>query len=221
MDVSELQELTQKRILLEGPSGYGKTYTSCQVALGVLEAGGSVMYVDTETEGSGTILNVMRDQGHDDEVIEDLEYQRVDDYDGMKNAIERASGFDLMVFDTLDHKHSYVLKAVADAKRDNDADWNEYPQIYGEEKEVMRAMGSIGTNVVATIDPESGSDSKPKGAQTNIRGYFTAVVEMRKPAEDEWGHKVIAWMDHPEWIGKKHPKFPQPAIDEVIEYSEV
>lgn len=217
MDIQELREKTQKRYLFKGKSGRGKTLQSCRVALKILSAGGEVLYVDTESEGSATMLNVIEDENYPDDVVEGLDYTRTEGYSDLMESISNAEDYNLLVLDTLDHKHSYVLKEVADAKRDNGADWNEYPQIYGEEKEMMRSLGSISTNLIATLDPESGSSDKPKGAQTNIEGYFTTVVELRKQGEQEWGHKIINWLGHSEWIGKQHPKFPDPVVGEIKE----
>lgn len=183
----------------------------------VLQEGGDVLYVDTETEGSGTILHLIDKEDYPEDIVENLEYVRTEGYSDLIKRIEESEDYDLLVIDTLDHKHSYVLKEVANAKRDSGADWNEYPQIYGEEKEVMRMLGEVNTNILATVDPESGSSDKPKGAQTNIQGYFTSVTELRKKGEQEWSHKIINWMGRSEWIGKKHPEFPEVIAGEFIE----
>lgn len=191
--------------------------TCCEVALKVLDEGGSVLYADTEAEGSATMLNLIEGGGWDESIVEGMEYRRVEGYDDLMKTIGMAGDYDLFILDTLDHKHSYVLKEVADAKRDNDADWNEYPQIYGEEKEIMRSLVDVDSNIIATMDPESGSKDKPKGAQTNIRGYFTAVVEMKKSGEQEWSHKIINWLGRSDWIGKKHPELRDQMADSIME----
>lgn len=217
MEIQELKQHANKRILLEGPSGRGKTYRCSKVVLEILGEGGTVLYADTEAEGSSTILNLIEEDGHDESIVEDLEYVSVEDYDGLLKVIEMAANYDLLILDTLDHKHSYVLKEVADAKRDGDADWNEYPQIYGEEKEIMRSLVDCKTNVIATLDDESGSRDKPKGAQTNIRGYFTAVVEMKKSGEQEWTHKIVNWLGKSDWVGKKHPELHDRMVSAIME----
>lgn len=215
MEYSDLLQQSKLKVLLEGKSGRGKTLTACKVGLELLDSGHTVLYLDTEAEGSETLVNLIDQGEYDEGVVENLDYVRCDDYNSLNEHLAKAGGYDLMVVDTLDHKHSYVLKAVTDAKRDADADWNEYAQIYSEEKELMNNLGDPDTNIIATLDPDSGKSDKPKGAQTNIRGYFSAVVEMRKQGEGDWGHKILNWVGKSDWIGKAHPHFPEPIVDEV------
>lgn len=217
MNFEELKKQSNLKVLFEAPSGYGKTYSTAKVVLELLDSGREVLYIDTEAEGSETLVNLIEDGEYDEEVVERLDYVRAEDYDELTEAIEQGGKYDLMVVDTLDHKHSYVLKAVAGAKRDSDADWHEYPQIYSEEKELMNLLGDPETNVIATLDPDSGKRDKPKGAQTNIRGYFSAVIELRKQGDGEWEHKILNWVGKSNWIGKKHPNFPQVVADEIKE----
>ncbi len=215
MEFDELKKQSNLKVLFEAPSGFGKTYSTAKVVLELLADDKEVLYIDTEAEGSETLVNLIEDSEYDEGVVKNLAYVRAEDYDKLIDAVERGGKYDLMVVDTLDHKHSYVLKAVAGAKRDSDADWNEYPQIYSEEKELMNILGDPDTNVIATLDPESGKRDKPKGAQTNIRGYFSAVIELRKQGDGEWGHKILNWVGKSDWIGKKHPEFPQVVADEI------
>lgn len=217
MEFSELKKKSNLKVLLEGQSGSGKTLSASKVALEVMESQGDVLYLDTEAEGSETMVNLIEDGDYSEDVVQNLTYERVESHSDFKDNLSRMGDYDLIVLDTLDHKHSFVLKAIADAKRDGDADWNEYPQIYGEEKELMRMVGDPESNIVATLDPNSGSDDKPKGAQTNIGGYFSAVIETRKKGDGEWGHKITNWVGKSDWIGKAHPHFPKVVADEMTE----
>lgn len=217
MDFQELKKQSNLKVLFQGPSGFGKTHSTCKVVLELLDDGKEVLYIDTESEGSETLINLIEGGEYDESVVEGLDYVRADDYDTLTEAINKGGDYDLMVVDTLDHKHSYVLKAVAGAKRDSDADWNEYPQIYSEEKELMNILGDPETNVIATLDPNSGKADKPKGAQTNIQGYFSAVVELRKQGDGDWGHKILNWVGKSDWIGKAHPEFPEVVAEEIKE----
>lgn len=217
MKYDELKKKSKIKVIFQGPSGSGKTLASSKVALEVMKEGGEVLYIDTEAEGSETIVNLIEDGEYSEDIVERLEYIRPDDYDEVTEVLERASGYDLMVFDTLDHKHTYVLKAVTDAKRDAGADWNEYAQIYSEEKELMNTLGDPDTNIVATLDPESGKSDKPKGAQTNILGYFSAVVELRKKGSGEWSHKVLNWVGKSHVIGNAIPDMPEAIASEINE----
>jgi hypothetical protein len=202
MDIGELKKQTSLKVLSRGKSGTGKTRLASLVALGVLEEGYSVLYIDTETEGATNMVTLIDKEGYDDDVVENLTYLQVSNYEGMKSSLNNAEDYDLVVFDTLDHKHSFVLKAVTDAKRDADADWNEYPQIYSEEKEFMTDISNVNTNVLATIDPESGKSSKPKGTQVNIHGYFSVVVDLYRDG-DSWSHKIDNWIGRSDLIGKE------------------
>jgi len=217
MQFEELKKQSNLKVLYEAPSGFGKTYSTAKVVLKLLSKGKEVLYIDTEAEGSETLINLIEDGDWEESVVEGLDYVRAENYNTLTEAISRGGEYDLMVVDTLDHKHSYVLKAVAGAKRDSDADWNEYPQIYSEEKELMSMLGDPDTNVIATLDPDSGKRDKPKGAQTNIRGYFSAVIELRKQGDGEWGHKIMNWVGKSSWIGKAHPEFPEVVADEILD----
>ncbi len=202
MDIEELRERSNRKVLLRGKSGRGKTRQSSLVALEVLDEGGEVLFIDTESEGATTILGLIDEMDYSEDLVDNLEYERVESYEDMKSSLNNASDFDVVVFDTLDHKHSYVLKAVTDAKTKAEADWNEYPQIYSKEKEFMDDLRKMDTNLVATIDPESGKSNKPKGTQVNIQGYFTIVVDLYRDGSD-WSHKVENWIGRSELIGKQ------------------
>jgi len=217
MQFEELKKQSNLKVIFEAKSGYGKTFTAAKVVLKLLDEGKEVLYIDTEAEGSETLINLIEGGDWNEGVVERLDYFRAENYSTLTEAISRGGDYDLMVVDTLDHKHSYVLKAVAGAKRDSDADWNEYPQIYSEEKELMAMLGDPDTNIIATLDPDSGKRDKPKGAQTNIRGYFSAVIELRKQGDGEWDHKIINWVGKSDWIGKALPDLPEVVADEILE----
>jgi len=217
MQFEELKKQSNLKVIFEAKSGYGKTFTTAKVVLKLLDEMKEVLYIDTEAEGSETLINLIEGGDWSEGVVEGLDYFRAENYSTLTEAISRGGDYDLMVVDTLDHKHSYVLKAVAGAKRDSDADWNEYPQIYSEEKELMAMLGDPDTNIIATLDPDSGKRDKPKGAQTNIRGYFSAVIELRKQGDGEWDHKIINWVGKSDWIGKALPDLPEVVADEILE----
>lgn len=206
MEYDKLKSKSVKKILLRAKSGRGKTITAAKVSLEVSKAGGEVLYVDTEAEGSTSMVALVEDESTDYTPgdVDNIEYVRADSYTDLMENIHAQDGrhteFDLIVVDTLDHKHSYVLKHVTDAKREAGADWNEYAAIYSEEKEMMEQIGKPKTNILATLDPESGSMDKPKGAQTNIHGYFTAVIDLKKNG-DEYSNSVRNWVNRDDLIG--------------------
>lgn len=216
MEFDDLVKQSKLKVVLQGPSGSGKTYKAAQVAVKVLVSGRSVLYCDTEAEGAETMVQIIQNNGYDEDVVDDLDYRQVEDYDQFDTALEDMGDYDLMVIDSLDHKHTYVLKAVTDAKRSSDADWSEYAAIYSEEKEIMGRIGKPSTNIIATLDPESGSDGKPKGAQTNVAGYFSVVVNVSKGA-DEWTHKIVNWIGESDWVNKKHPEIVEELSDRIID----
>jgi len=222
MDFQELKKQSVKKVLLRGKSGRGKTRGAVVVALEVAEAGGKVLYVDTEAEGSTTMVKVIEDSDteYTQDTVDNIEYIRADSYSELMAAIHKTDGkqkdFDLIVVDTLDHKHSYVLKHVTDAKRESGADWQEYASIYAEEKEIMEQIGKPRTNFLATVDPDSGSMDKPKGAQTNVHGYFSIVVDMKKDGDD-WTHKIRNWVNRDDLINKKVPDLTEALTAEFTE----
>lgn len=217
MDIEELKRKSFLKVLLTGESGTGKTFNSSKVSLNLLERGADVLYVDTEAEGSTTLLELIDVEDYDDEVVDGLDYLPVDGLEEWYGAFEKSDEYDFMVIDTLDHKHSYVIKAVTDAKLDSNADWNEYAQIYSKEKELMEKIGKPNTNILATLDPDSGKSDKPKGAQTNVFGYFTAVVQLFKSG-DEWSNKIINWVGHSERIGTKAADLPNNLTSSFEDY---
>lgn len=224
MDFEELKQQSNLKVLLRGKSGRGKTFRAADIALEVCHEGGKVLYLDTEAEGSTTMVSLVEDDEteYTEETVENLDYRQVESYEEMMAVLDKDSGeqskFDLIIIDTLDHKHSYVLKHVTDAKRESGADWQEYASIYAEEKELMEQIGKPEANIIATIDPDSGSMDKPKGAQTNVHGYFTAVIDLTKEG-DGWSHKIRNWVNKGEAIGAKHPNLNDKLVEEVMERS--
>jgi len=200
MELEELKKKSSAKVLLRGESGSGKTLNACKVALAVLDKGYNVRYIDMESEGSDTLVKLVETGGYDEDVVSGLEYVEVDSYDEFMSGMTTLGDVDLLVIDPMDHKHTYVLREVADAKTKSDADWNEYPQIYDQEKKIMSAISDMNTNVVCTLDPDSGKDSKPKGAQTNIHGYYGVVVDLYRQGDD-WAHKVDNWIGRGDLIG--------------------
>lgn len=213
MEISELKERDWFKVLLEGESGTGKTLMACRVVLRVLDEGGRVLYLDSEAEGTTTLLQVIDNQGYDEGVIERLSYKQVETYEALMSGLGDMGDYDLVVVDTLDHKHTMTLKEVTDAKMKSEADWNQYPKIYSTEKQMMETIGKPDCNILCTLDPESGSSNKPKGAQTNVRGYFTAVVNLYKDG-DSWTHKIENWVGRGDLIGSSINNI---GLDEAIE----
>mgnify|MGYP000072966433 CR=1 FL=1 len=226
MELEELKRKSNTKILLRGKSGRGKTMTAATVALRVAEEGGRVLYVDTEAEGSSTLVALVEsdDTQFTEDTVSDIEYVQAEDYSSLYDYVDNDGQyhdkFDLIVVDTLDHKHSYVLKHVTDAKRDSDPDWNEYAAIYSEEKEFMEQIGKPEANIIATIDPDSGSQNKPKGAQTNVHGYFTAVIDLTKES-DGWSHKIRNWVNKGDAIGAKLPDLASKLTEEIVDRSDL
>jgi len=216
MELEELKSKSNEKVLLRGKSGRGKTDTSCRIVVKLLAGGVDVMYVDTESEGANTIVKLVEGLGFDEDVVENLEYVQVSTYDALKQALERQSEFDVMVVDTLDHKHTFAIKGVTDAKRESDADWNQYPQIYSAEKQIMEMLGKPDCNIIATVDPDSGSMDKPKGAQTNVHGYFSIVVDLKKSG-DEWTNQVNNWVGRGEVIGASVDNLVEALTNEIKE----
>jgi KaiC/GvpD/RAD55 family RecA-like ATPase len=220
MNFSDLKSKSFVSMLLRGKSGRGKTYTCCRLTLELLRQGHSVKYIDTEAAGSNTLVTLVEssDTPFEEEDVERLDYVQVNSYDEFmaEVGIEENSSVneDVMVVDTLDHKHTYALKKVTDARLTAGADWNQYPHIYSQEKDWLEAITGSDFHLIATLDPESGSMDKPKGAQTNIHGYFDVVIDLEKSG-DEWGNTVRNWIGKGDWIGKSNPRLEATLIEEI------
>lgn len=200
MEFDELKAKTNTKILVRGESATGKTRTAVLVTLEVLSEGHNVKYIDLESEGRETLVRLVENGDYDKEVVQGLDYVTVDGYESFKSEMLDGEDYDLLVVDPMDHKHTMVLEYVTDAKTKADADWNEYPQIYSGEKQIMETISDMETNVLCTLDPDSGKDDKPKGSQTNIHGYYSIVVDLYRSG-DEWQHKVFNWIGRSDLIG--------------------
>ena len=216
MDLEELQLKDNITILEYGKSARGKTYDACRVALELSGDGYDVLYADTESQGSTTLYQLVTSGDYDESHLENIDYHEVGGYSDLMELLEPSNTEDycLVVIDTLDHKHSYVLKAVTDAKRESDAEWQEYARIYSEEKEVMERIGNANTNILCTLDPESGSSDKPKGAQTNIHGYFTVVIRKIKTG-DGWASEIENFVGDTSLIGSQATNVYRKITEEV------
>lgn len=218
MQIEELKKRSNIKVLLRGRSGHGKTKQGVEITLQVLDGGGSVLFIDTESEGATTLVNEIEAQDYDEDVVENLDYTQAENYEQLKTLMGKQEEYDMVVIDTLDHKHSYVLKEVTDAKRQSDAEWNEYSVIYSEEKEFMEMIGKPDANIIATVDPDSGKLDKPKGAQTNIHGYFSVVIDLSRNG-DNWGHKITNWVGRSDLIGGEINNIPvsEALSEEILE----
>lgn len=216
MKLEELKQQSQVKVLFRGQSARGKTRNSCKIVLELLGEGLDILYIDTESEGANTLVNLIEKEGYDDDIVENLTYQQVGDLEQLMEWLEKEGQYDVTVIDTLDHKHSFVLKAITDAKTEAGADWNEYAQIYSHEKEVMEDIGKPDSHIIATIDPDSGKIDKPKGAQTNVHGYFSIVVDLNKSG-GEWGNKITNWVGRDEVIGVGADNLTEAITNEILE----
>lgn len=218
MDFEELKSLSNVNVLLRGKSGRGKTHTSSEVALGVADAGGKVLYMDTEAEGATTLVTFVENGVYEEDAVENVTYEQVEEYEEVMEMLEEANGYDLLIFDTLDSKHTMALKEVTDATLKADADWNQYPFIYSAEKEMMKQIRSADCNVICCLDPDSGSMDKPKLCQTNVHGAFSVVIDMSRSSQ-EWNNTVRNWVGNGDIIGKSVGNLEEALINEVKERS--
>lgn len=214
--LQQLKEKSNKKILLRGESGSGKTHTTSRVIIEALDDDMEVMYVDTESEGSTTIVEMIEQGDYEEEILEGLDYEQIDDFERFMDLISKDNqeGYDILVVDTLDHKHTMALKEVTNAEMASEADWNQYPMIYDVEKSIMELLSKPKCHVIGTIDPDSGKIDKPKGAQVNVHGYFNIVVDLTKSG-GEWGNIVRNWVNRGDWVNKEHPELVEALVNEL------
>lgn len=218
MQFQELKQQSVVKVLFRGKSGRGKTLDAAKLALELSKRGAKVIYGDTEAEGSTTIVNLVERGDYSEEDVENIQYERVSSYDELEALVspENQEKFDLIIIDTLDHKHSYALREVSNDKRAADTDWNQYPTIYSLEKDLMDRIGKSETNILATLDPDSGKMDKPKGTQTNIHGYFSIVCDLQK-AGDDWSTTIRNWVGRSDIIGSPAEGLVGAVVEEVME----
>jgi hypothetical protein len=216
MELDELKRQSWIKVLLKGKSGRGKTRMCSKIALTLSRDGISVLYVDTESEASTTMVKFIEDGEYEESDLQNVTYKQVSDYDSLVDHIgdDAQEEYDVIIVDTLDHKHTFALEKVTGEKRKANADWNQYPQIYSREKEIMEALSKPSCNIIATLDPDSGKVDKPKGAQTNIHGYFNIVIKLIKDG-DSWGNKTRNYVGWSDAIGKKIPDLDEQLTDEI------
>lgn len=218
MEYQELKQQSNEKILLRGKSGRGKTRGSSIIALEVSDGGADVLYLDTEAEGSNTMVRLIEQGEYDEDAVRNLTYVPVSSYEQLMEHIdlENQGNYDLLIVDTLDHKHSFALKKVTDSDLASDADWNQYPTIYSYEKQIMEKLSKPRCNILCTLDPDSGKIDKPKGAQTNIHGYFSIVLDLNKQ-DDGWGNRVRNFIGRSDVIGNQISSWEQSLSDEILE----
>lgn len=225
MNFEELKSQSNLKVLFRAKSGYGKTRNACVIALNVSRSGRKVLYLDTEQEGSTTMVNLIEsdDTDFEKEDVENIEYVQVSSFDEYMSYIDPEEGYHddyaLIVVDPIDHKHTYALRKVVEQQDAQSADWNEYSRIYDAEKSMMEKLQKPRTNILATLDPQSGKSEKPKGAQTNVVGYFGIVVDMTKDGEG-WGNKVRNYVGRSEAIGNEIGNLTEHLTEEIIERSD-
>lgn len=203
MELQELKSQSVAKGLLRAKSGRGKTLTCVKVSFEMSKAGFKVLYVDTEAEGATTMTNLIESGEYSEGVLENIEYERVSSLEELYSVTERSvqRKYDLIIIDTLDHKSTFSKQEVKDDDRAADPDWNQYAEVYAHETNVMERVNKPVTNVLATLDPDSGSMKKDKGVQTNIHGYFSIVVSLNKSG-DEYTNKVVNWVGKDDYTGK-------------------
>lgn len=182
MDYQDIKPQANKKVLLRGSSSLGKTYTCVHVAILVAKEGYNVLYVDTETEGAETIVSLVESDVYSEDDVENLDYHQANEYDEFMSLIEDENqhNYALMIVDTLDHKESFAQLHEKDTQLGSEIEWSEWFGVRETEKKVMETLNKPSCNVIATIDPESGSMEKQKGVQTNVHGYFNVVVDMKR-----------------------------------------
>lgn len=201
--LNDLRQQSTYKVLFRGESGTGKTMKSCRITIECLKRGLSVKFVDTEAEGSTTLVNLVEENSVDEDVLENLTYVQVSNYNELAEHIseEVQRKFDLLVLDTLDHKNTFAERAVTQSDLAENPDWNQYPEIYARERAVMETLSNAECSVVSTIDPESGKGNKKKGIQTNVNGFFTAVIILYRDGQ-EFTHKIENYVGRSDLIGK-------------------
>lgn len=204
MDLQDLKNKSKVKALFWAKSGRGKTYQLSKLALKASRKGLNVLYLDTESEGSTTMVELIENGDFDEEDLDNVKYKKISTFKELREYTDPDEGHqrnvDILIIDTLDHKHTYTIKEVTEDKQEPEADWNEYPAIYSKEKQIMENLGDPNCHVAAAIDPDSGKASKPKGAQTNVRGYFTIVAKLTKDGS-EWSNKILNFVGGSDYIG--------------------
>jgi hypothetical protein len=183
------------------------------------QEGAKVLYVDTEAEGSTTMVALVEDEDTEFEKgdVENIEYERVNEFSEYMEYLHPDNGYqdeyDLIVVDTLDHKHTYAIKEVVGDVKIDEVDFNQWNPIYDKQKKMMEVINDPRTNILATIDPDSGKMDKPKGTQTNVHGYFNIVIDLMYNS-GEYKNKIRNWVNKGEHRGKAVPELEEKLTEE-------
>jgi len=217
MELDELKQKSNLKVLLRGKSGYGKTYNECKVALRVSGDGCDVLYIDTEAGAPNTMIRMVEDGEFDEDDLENIEHEQCESYDDLISLVERDTQreYDLVVVDTLDDKHTWAMEEVVGKMATGGDDFGIYPQIYDREKKIMESIRRPRTNVLASIDPDSGKMDKPKDCQVNVHGRFTVVVDLSKDG-NSYGNVVRNWVANGSAVGKSIPELDEVLADKIM-----
>lgn len=181
------KEQSKLRLAVFGPSGSGKTYTSLRIATGM---GGSIAFIDTE-RGSGS-------KYADRFTFDVLDLPSVD-IDTYCAAIKAASGYEVLVIDSLSHAWQELLVQVdqlAKARYQGNT-WSAWSDGTPKQRQLVDALLSFPGHIIATMRSKTEwTTSKDERTGRNKPERVGLAPEQGKGIEYEFDMLIELTADH-------------------------
>jgi hypothetical protein len=200
------KEQSKLRLAVFGPSGSGKTYTSLRIATGM---GGSIAFIDTE-RGSGS--------KYADRFTFDVPSVDIDTYCA---AIKAASGYEVLVIDSLTHAWQELLAQVdqlAKARYQGNT-WSAWSDGTPKQRQLVDALLSFPGHIIATMRSKTEwTTSKDERTGRNKPERVGLAPEQGKGIEYEFDMLIELTADHLATVIKDRTgKFQDKMIDRPSE----
>lgn len=195
MNIEELKKQRKIKILLEGDTGSGKTYTAVKLAVLLAKGGKKVKYIDTEY--GATEEFILEVEGVSEEVIDNIEYVVSSRFREIMDAFTEFEGFDYVILDGLDDLYytnieyienkivtagSYINGDRVIAVKDLDTfslPWNMYSIVYARLTGSLYKLLNSNCNFIVCFKSLGTSDSKMK-IEERIKAKFDTVISLEK-----------------------------------------
>lgn len=190
---SELEAMIKEKILLEGDSGTGKTYTAVKIAELVAETGRKVTFIDPEFGAERELMLLSN------EVLENITLKITPNWERMKIAIETNDDCFLKILDGLTEvfeevkrfleakyiaKGKYILGDKLMTILDPSVfvlPWAAYPKVYSEVLTSCRKLIEQKPHIIVTMH-KLGDSSAQRRLTERIYRRFDTVLTLRRDA---------------------------------------
>jgi len=204
MNIEELKKQRKVKILLEGNTGSGKTFTAVKLAIELAKAGKKIKYIDTEY--GATEQFILELDGVAPEITDKIEYVVNSDFKSIMRAFSNFEGFDYVVLDGLDDLYytniDYIENKIIEAGSYLNGEklvkvkdietftlpWNMYSKIYSSLSSSLYRLLNSNCNFIVCFKSLGTSDAKER-IEERIKAKFDTVIYLEKIK----ANKQITW----------------------------